>query len=92
MWGGRGDVLRVFDGIRWSRGIVGVAGLGKAGSLGGLSRWGIGDVAESGGLFVVEAWWVCGDIGGEALRYAASDGRQQRVRTAIKRPKDSLGS
>jgi len=54
-----------------------------------LWKWGIGEVAESGAAFVVEAWWVGGDVG-EALRYAASDGRQRRIRTAIERPKDSL--
>jgi len=63
--------------MRWSRANLRVAGLEKAGSLGGLCRWWIGDVLGSGVAFVVEAWWVGGDVGSEALRYAASDGRQQ---------------
>ncbi len=62
--------MRGLGGMRWSRGNLRVAGLEKAG-------WWIGEVLWSGVAFVVEACWVGGDVGSEALRYAASDGRQQ---------------
>ncbi len=67
--------MRVFGRMRWSRGTAGVAGLDTGGSSGGLCRWRVGEVAESGVAFAIEAWWVGGDVGREALRYAASDGR-----------------
>jgi len=56
---------------------VGVVGLDKVASLGGLCRWRIVEVAKSGVALVVGAWWVGGDVGGKALRYAACDGHQE---------------